>query len=142
MLVNIEINYLAVLLASIISMVVGFLWYSPLILGKQWQKEKGFTDESLKQAQKEMGKLYGLSFVVSLLTAFVLSHVMTLSENFFHYSMLTTGLNTAFFMWLGFVMPVQLTTTLFGNKSWKLFGIDTGFQLAALIGMAVVIALL
>lgn len=138
----VEVNYLAVLLAGVASMILGFLWYSPVLLGKPWMKERGFTSESLKKAQKDMGKLYGISFVVSLLTAFVLSHVMVLSENYFHYSMLSTGLNTAFWMWLGFVMPVQVTATIFGNQNWKLWGIDTGYQLASLLVMAVVLALL
>lgn len=140
---NVEVNYLAVLLAGVVSMALGFLWYSPLILGKQWMKERGFTKDSLKKAQKEMGKLYALSFVVSLITAYVLSHVMNLSEYFFHYPFLQTGLTTAFWMWLGFVMPVQLTATIFSDKkNWKLFGIDTGYQLISLIAMGVVIAVL
>ena len=88
-----------------------------------------------------MGKLYGLSFVVSLITAYVLSHVMVMSENFFHYSMLSTGLTSAFWMWLGFMMPVQITATIFGDKKWTLFGIDTGYQLVSIMAMGVVIAI-
>jgi hypothetical protein len=139
---NVEVNYLAVLLASIASMVVGFLWYSPLLLGKPWMKERGFTADSMKKAQKEMGKLYGVSFLVSLLTAYVLAHVMFLSSNFFHYSLLMTGVTSAFWMWLGFVMPVQTTATIFGDKNSKLLAIDTGFQLAALLSMGVVLGLM
>ena len=139
---NIEVNLLAVLVAGIVSLALGFLWYSPVVLGKQWMKEKGLTQDELKKAQKEMGKLYGLSFVVSLVTAYVLFHVMFLAENFFHYSLLSTGLMSGFWMWLGFIMPVQLTATIFGNKNWKLFGIDTGYQLVSIVAMGIVIALL
>lgn len=138
---NTEVNYFAVFLAGVASMAIGFLWYSPMILGKQWTKEKGMTKEALAKAQKEMGPLYGVSFLVSLVTAYVLSHVMTFSENFFHYPMLSTGLTSAFWMWLGFAMPVQVTATIFGNKNWKLFGIDTGYQLASLLAMGAVLAL-
>lgn len=139
---EIEVNYLAVLLAGVATMALGFLWYSPILLGTIWMKEKGFTSESIKNAQKDMGKLYGLSFVVSLFTAYVLSHVMTMSENFFHYPMFSTGLISAFWMWIGFVMPVQLTSTIFGNKNWKLLGIDTGYQLVSLLIMGVVLAVI
>ena len=139
---NVEVNYIAVLLASVAAMGLGFLWYSPMLLGKQWLKEKGSTKETLEKEKKEMGKWYGVSFVVSLLTAYVLSHVMSLSMNFFHYSEIQTGLTTALWMWLGFVMPVQLTATIFGNKNFKLFGIDIGYQLATLLVMGVVIAVL
>lgn len=138
---NIEVNYIAVLAASIVSMGIGFLWYSPMVLGKPWMKEKGLTSESLKKAQKEMGKLYGLSFIVSLVTAYVLFHVMVMSENFFHYPLLSTGITSAFWMWLGFMMPVQVTATIFGNKNWKLFGIDSGYQLVSILAMGVILAI-
>jgi hypothetical protein len=139
---NVDVNFIAVLLAAIIATVLGFLWYSPMVLGKPWMKEKGLTAEKLKKDQKEMGKYYALSFVMSLITAYVLAHVMGLSENFFNYPALQTGLTTAFWMWLGFVMPTQLTAAIFGDKNWKLFGIDTGYQLVALIGIGVVLGVL
>jgi hypothetical protein len=138
---EISINYLAILAASIGAMVVGFLWYSPILFGKQWAKLKGYTEEYLKTEQKKMGKLYGLSFLATLLMAYMLSHVMVLSNAFYGYGMLQTGLTSAFFMWLGFVMPIQLTSQLFGEKKWKLFCIDTGYQLASLIVMGAVIGL-
>lgn len=139
---NIEVNYFAVLLAGVVSMVLGFIWYNPMVMGKAWMKEKGYTEASLKKAQSEMGKYYGLSFVVSLITAYVLNHVMVMSEAFFGLPMLQTGLTTAFWMWLGFVFPVQTTNTIFGEKNWKLLGIDTGYQLIAILGMAVTLALM
>lgn len=139
---NVEVNYIAILIAGIVSMGIGFLWYSPMVLGKPWMKEKGYTSEGLKKAQKEMGPLYGFSFLLSLLMAYVLSHVMTMAQNFFSYPALSTGLTSAFWMWLGFIMPVQATATIFGQKNWKLFGIDTGYQLASVAAMGIVIALL
>lgn len=139
---DIQVNFIAVLAAGIVSMVLGFLWYSPMLLGKPWMKEKGYTPEKLKKDQKEMGKWYGVSFVVSLITAYVLAHVMVMAENFFHYSWVSTGISSAFWMWLGFIMPVQLTATIFGNKNLKLLGIDTGYQLVSILGMGVVLGML
>lgn len=139
---NVDVNYLAVFLAALSSMVVGFIWYSPAVLGKPWMKAMGYTAEGLKKAQKEMGKWYGASFVLALVTAYVLSHVMTLSVNFFHYPLLSTGLITAFWMWLGFVMPVQVTGEIFGAKRWTLLAINTGYQLATLLVMGVILGLL
>jgi hypothetical protein len=139
---NVPINYLGVLLAAVASMVVGFVYYSSAVAGKPWMKAMGYTAEGLKKAQKEMGKLYGVSFVVALITAYVLNHVMVLSMNFFHYPALMTGLTTAFWMWFGFIMPVQLTGEIFGGKKWNLFYINTIYQLVALLVMGVVLGLL
>lgn len=139
---EVSVNYLAVLVAGVVSMAVGFVWYSPILFAKPWMKEKGYTAEGLKKAQKEMGPMYALSFVLGLVMAYVLSHVMTMAQAYFDYSMLSTGLTSAFWMWLGFVMPVQVTAQIFGEKKWKLFGIDTGYQLVSLVAMGVVLGVM
>jgi hypothetical protein len=138
---GITVNYLAILLASVVSMAVGFFWYSPAVLGKPWMKLMGHTATSLKKAQQEMGKMYAMSFVAALVTAYVLSHIMMLSRHFFGYGPVVTGITTAFWAWLGFVAPVQMTDVLFGNKKWELFAINTGYQLVSLLFMGVVIGL-
>lgn len=43
-----QINWLAVLLAFVSSMVVGFLWYMPAVLGRRWMQAIGKTEEDLK----------------------------------------------------------------------------------------------
>jgi hypothetical protein len=139
---QIEVNYLSVFIAAVASMVVGFAWYSPTLFGNQWMKYMGLNMKSIKKAQKEMGSLYMLSFVVALFSAFVLSHVMTMSESYFGYTRLATGITSAFWMWLGFIMPVQVTDTIFGNKKWGLFKINTSYQLASLIAMGIVLGIL
>lgn len=136
---NVPIDYLAVFLAAVASMVVGFVYYHPSVVGKYWMAQKGLTPESLKAGQKEMTKFYALSFVVALITAYILAHTMFLSKNFYNYSDIETGCYTAFWMWLGFIMPVQLVDQIFGDKKWKLFGINTLYQLIALVVMGLVI---
>jgi len=139
---ELTINYFAVLLAAVAGMAVGFIWYSKPLFGKPWARLMGFTDESLKAAQKELGKLYGISFIFALLTAYILAHVVELSAAFYGTSAFTAGITSAFFMWLGFVMPVQFTAEMFGGKKWKLFAINTGYQLASLLAAGKVIGLL
>lgn len=137
----VEVNYLAVLLAAVAAMVVGFVWYGPMLFAKQWMKLAGHTKESLEKEKANMGKTYTISFVLALVSAYVLSHVMTFSESFFGYPSLVAGVTSAFWMWLGFVMPVQATDVLFGSKKLALFGINTGYQLVSLLAMGVVLGL-
>jgi hypothetical protein len=138
---EVSVNLLSVLLAGVASMAVGFLWYSPTLFGNAWMKEMGLTLKKLNsdKMKKAMGKTYGLSFLSSLVTAYVLSHVTSMSIAVFNYPLPTPAFTSAFFMWLGFVAPVQLTSVLYDNKSWKLFAINAGYQLAALMAMAAVI---
>src|SRR5688572_5643575 len=120
-------------------MVVGFIWYHPAVLGKPWMALTGRTKESMEKEKSQLPKIYGASFALALVTAYVLSHVMAMSLNFFNYAPLMTGLTSAFWMWLGFMLPVQATDVLFGSKNVKLFGINTGYQLASLLAMGAVL---
>lgn len=139
---EVSVNYLAVLVAGIVSMAVGFAWYSPYVLGKPWMKEKGYTPEALKKEQKKMGPLYGVSFVLGLVMAYVLTHVMVMGQAYFETDFLFSGVTSAFWMWIGFVFPVMATGQIFGEKNWRLLGIDSGYQLASLLTMGVVIGLM
>lgn len=141
---GVEVNYLAVFLAAVAQMILGFAWYGPLF-GKAWSKMKGFDFDKMSKAeqsemQKKMMPWYGLVFVLALVTGYVLSHVMFLSSNFFHYDSLTTGLMTGFFMWLGFLLPITAGNTIFSEKkNWKLFSIDAGYWLVAVLVMGAVL---
>lgn len=139
---EISVNYLAIVVAGIAAMAAGFMWYGPALFGKEWMKLMGHTAATMEAAKKDMSKTYAISFALGLVSAYVLSHVMTMSQNYFGYPRLSTGLTSAFWMWLGFIMPVQATEVLFGGKKWKLFAINTGYQLAALAVMGVVLGLM
>lgn len=122
-------------------MVTGFIYYHPAVLGKPWMKAAGLSPERLKKEQKQMGKLYGVSFVAAVITAYVLTHVVAMSVSYYQYPVQVAAASSAFFSWLGFIMPVQLTDQIFGAKNWKLLVINTAYQLIALIIMGQVIAM-
>jgi hypothetical protein len=46
----------------------------------------------------------------------------------------------AFAVWLGFVTTVQLTAVLFARKPFKLYAIDTGYQLVCYLVMGIILA--
>jgi hypothetical protein len=134
-----EIDVLSVLLAAIASMVAGIAWYSPLLFGKPWAALKGYTSETLKTEQQKLGKFYAITFIFAILTAYLLAHVIGMSQFSDQTPAIQTGLTSAFLMWLGFVMPTQFGAQLFGEKKWKLFALDTGYQLVSLLAMGAVI---
>src|SRR5262245_39542614 len=56
------INWLAVIVAAIIRMAVGFAWYSPPVLLKPWQAVTGVTPETMRAG---MGKALAIDIVGS-----------------------------------------------------------------------------
>lgn len=137
----VNVNYLAVVVAAVASMAVGFLWYGPMLFGNLWMKLMGYTKESLEKAKADMNKTYALSFVGALVMAYVLAHVVAQGQAFYQTEPLMTGLMAGFWSWLGFIAPVQMTEVLFSGKKWKLFALNTGYQLVSVLVMGVIIAL-
>ncbi|KXK09145.1 MAG: hypothetical protein UZ21_OP11001000202 [Microgenomates bacterium OLB22] len=77
---DITINYLSVLLAAIVPMAVGSLWYSPMMFGKKWAMLEGFdmSDKKMvEKMQKEAKPAYFITFLATLLMAYVMVHFMT-----------------------------------------------------------------
>lgn len=139
---EVPVNYLAVLLAAVASMGVGFLWYSPVLFAKQWMKESGLTAKDIEAGKDKAKKMYMMSAVGALVMAYVLHHVMVFAMKYMGTAPLMTGLTTAFWMWLGFIAPVQMTEVLFGGKSAKLYAINTGYQLASILVMGLVLGVM
>jgi len=60
-----SVNLWSVLVAAIATMVVGFLWYSPLLFARPWMVAMGYDPEDKAKTeamQKSAGKNYALSF--------------------------------------------------------------------------------
>jgi hypothetical protein len=123
------VNLWAVLSAAAATMVIGFLWYSPFLFAKPWMIAMGYDPadkDRIAAMQKSAGPKYGIAFLASLLTAFMLGKII------FNLAISTAlyGMKVGFAVWLAFVMTVQLTDMLFGNRPRNLFLINTGYQLA------------
>jgi hypothetical protein len=133
-----SVNLWAVLGAAVATMAIGFLWYSPLLFAKPWMIAMGYDPEDkskLAEMQKSAGPLYGISFLASMVSAFVLGKII------YHLTIDTAlyGMKVGFAVWLGFVATVQLTDKLFGKRPMKLFLINTGYQLACYLAMGAIL---
>jgi hypothetical protein len=105
------VNYLAVLVATVVQFILGAIWYTPLF-GNMWGRIHGFDRQS-KEAQEMMKKkmmplLVG-QFLVTIVTSFVFAIFITyLPQDWNAYGL-------AGFFWLGFVVPTQVSAVLFGG---------------------------
>ncbi len=131
------VNFIAVLIAAVLAMVLGFLWYGPLF-SKPWMKLVGMTKKDMEEQKGSMGKTYGMMFVSALLTAWILS-------NFVGYAGAQTwsaGAMVGFWAWLGFVATTMFSNVLFEKKPFPLFLIDAGYHLVNLLVMGAVLAMM
>lgn len=129
------VNYVAILAAAASSMVVGFLWYSPILFAKPWMKYSKLDAKKLKNAQKHMSKTYSLSFLAALITAYVIALIFnaTLIIN------ISEGLSMGALLWLGFTATTMVTGVLFQEMPWRLFLINSGYQLVSILVMSAIL---
>ncbi len=133
------INYWAVLVCGVASMVVGFVWYGPLF-GKTWMKIMGaehMTEEQKASMRKNMWGMYLIQFVLSVITAGVLSwHIM-------NWAAPASAVGIAICTWFGFVMTTTAGGALWSGKSskiaWKMFFISASAQLVTFIVIGLII---
>lgn len=135
---EVDINYWAVLLAGLSSMVVGSIWYLPSVFGNTWAKlAKVDTKKKMSGAQSAL--LFGSTFVASLVTAYVLAHVTFLGHSFFANSFLQDAVTTGFWLWLGLTAARLLVHDLFEGRRKKLTLINIAHEFVTIMAMALII---
>ncbi len=127
-----QVNFSAVVVAALINIVLGSLWYSPLLFGAQWVKLSGMK---MGDQNMPMWRSYGLMFLSSLVMAYALAQLVAYTFSFSALEGALTGACAA----IGFVFTTSSAAVLFGGKSKMLYLIDNGYYL---VGFAVMGALL
>ncbi len=74
-----EVSWLAVIVATVLSFVLGGLWYSPRVFGARWAEGCGVDLES-EDAGKHAVKALSVQFVSTLLLAWLLGAMVDAGE--------------------------------------------------------------
>ena len=120
-----SINWLAMAIATLIPMVMGFIWYHKAVFGKAWMDSIGMTEEKAKQAN--MGVVFGLSLVMAFLLAFFFTNFNNGPGQEGQYDSFKHGAFHGIFITIVVVMPVMVTNGLFEQRSWKNILINLGY---------------
>lgn len=143
MLMEIEINYLAVFAGAIVNMAIGFFWYSPKFgFGKPWMALSGMNPEALTPEQKKgMWKTFLVAFMGGFVMVAVLAFVLSVAQFAAGALSVISALEWAALLWLGFIATTMLGMVLWERKSWKLYFINAGYYLVSLLAVSVILAL-
>jgi hypothetical protein len=121
-----KIKYPAVLVATLIHFILGGLWYSPLLFGNKFIQLIGWSPAKVEEISSQShAKELIVAFVSSAILVYVLAH-------FVQYTKATTvmgGIQTAFWLWLGFIVTTSIATVLFEQRPLGLYLINSSYQL-------------
>ena len=132
-----EMNFIPILVASLIPMAVGFAYYHKKTVGSAWMESLGKTEEELQEGFN-MALVTIVGLVMSFLMAFLINALVEISHrdindagelifasdyNFGH------GAFHGLFYGLLFAMPILVTNGMYERKSWKNIFINVGYWL-------------
>ena len=143
-----EINFIALFVAALSTLVVGFIWYHPKVFGVIWMKEAGVTEQKMKPNSilPLIGTSLVYAFLISMILQFLVIHQfgassMTggdASKALPSYAAFMNDYGTAFRTFkhgalhgflagLFMILPVIGTNSLYERKSFKYVLISGGF---------------
>src|SRR5215470_11647893 len=132
-----KINYPAVLIATIVHFLVGGIWYG-LLFSNKFVELIAWSPEKLKEMENHNpAKELVIAFISALVLVYILAH-------FVQYTKARTaidGIQTAFWLWLGFIATTQLATVVFEERKLGLYLINVSYQLVACALAGIILAL-
>lgn len=131
-----EINYWAVLLAMISSMIVGSVWYTPKVFGTRWAK---LANVDMTGSAKSAVWPIVTTLIVSFVTAWVLAGASAIAWHFYEGSFFVAAVVTAILLWAGFTAARFITHDAFEGRPTALTTMNIAHELVTVVIMAVLI---
>ena len=137
-----QVKFLAVLIAAVVLMVLGFIWYT--VFAKQWSAYTGWTREKVQQQpQSQMMMSYGLTFVSAFVQAWVLAGLFNVIGITSATGVpILTALGLAALVWAGFVAAPSVSNFAFEHRPWGLWAIINGLYLVNLLVAGIILVIL
>ena len=155
-----EINWLAMLVAALSTLVVGFVWYNPKVFGGIWMRETGMTEDKAKGANMAMIFLMAVfyAFLISFILQVLVIHQYgalgmvggdpTLAKPSYEAFMtdygdafrtFKHGALHGFMTGLFLALPLVGTNALFERRSWKYTLVVAGFWIVCFTIMGAIL---
>jgi hypothetical protein len=139
---TIQPSYLGVLVAVVASFAFGWIWYGPLF-GKFWLQMM-----NMKMDKPKMSDMIK-PMIIGLIGTFLCAHVLVYATNIWRPSVWGIGMDEEWYIygcmsglyaWLGFQLPLGLSSVAWEGRSWKLFSFNTVYQFLNLQIIAMIVS--
>ena len=155
-------NFLAVLVAGLSTLPIGFIWYNPKVFGTAWMRESGVPEEKAKTAN--MFKVFGFTILFSVMAAFLLQFLVihqfgpdgmiggpaaadikpsyeAFMNDYGHaFRSVKHGALHGFMAGLFLALPIIGTNAMFEMRSWKYIFINSGYWIVCFMVMGAILS--
>ena len=126
-----DINWLAVVTATVAAFFLGGLWYSKKLFGTRWMLEIGLTEDSINSSS--MTRTFGTTFVLQFIAATALAVFLGTDSSWM------SGLQSGLLIGLLWIATAYGTTYLFEQRSLCLFMINAGYNVVLFAVMGTIL---
>jgi hypothetical protein len=134
-----SVNWLAVIVCVVVSMIIGSVWYHPKVFFTMWWKGIGKTGRPGDTGGNQ-GMMWGLTVLASVVEAVAMAFMVKTVGGLMPGGVTwLTGLSTGFMLWLGFVAPTNLVNKLFAGFGLKVWAIEVGNHLLNLLAFGAIL---
>lgn len=127
------LNYIAILVVTLLGFVLGGLWYSPVLFGRGWLASLGKTEKDIAPS--------AVPFLITLVASFLTAHTLALFINTLGVSTLRGGISLSLYVGISFVLANMASDFAFCRWPARLFWIMGGFRLLLVVVMGVILVL-
>ncbi|MFA6315056.1 MAG: DUF1761 domain-containing protein [Candidatus Paceibacterota bacterium] len=125
-----SINFLPILISSVVAFGLGAFWYSPFIFGREWMTLTKISKSDMMATQaKGVWKSYLIQFIATFVTFAVLGFLISASGA----NSAADGAFLGIIVWIGFVLTDASGALLWERKPMKLILINTTITLMTLL---------
>jgi hypothetical protein len=132
--VSFGVNYLAVIAAAVVAMVIGFAWYSPKVFGTRWIGYLGTT-------QAQLGNPGATGMVVGVIASLLNAWVLALLSLNLGGKTLADAVTLGIVAWLGFMATITAAQVSFEKKPWGLWLLNNVHNVIVQVVMAAIVTL-
>lgn len=118
-----SVNWLAVIVCVVVSMISGSIWYNPKTFFPAWWAVVG--NGRPQPGMENMGMTWALTVLSSVVQAFAMGFMV----NALGIDTAVGGARLGFMLWLGFIAPTYLVNKLFAGHGLKVWAIEIGNHL-------------
>lgn len=129
-----KMNYLAVVIAAVAAFVVGAVWYSPFLFGKEWMELRGVDPGAMADMTVPVGQMLA-EFARSLVVAYVLARFVVLLKVVDWKGAVQLGV----WVWIGFPTMILMGSVMWENVPWMLAAIHAGDWLVKILLMTFIL---
>jgi hypothetical protein len=130
-----HLNYGAFAVATLVNIVIGAFWYSPVGFGKIWSKLTGIN--MMEMPKEAANKAIGIVAVGALVQTFALAVLIESLDAHTSFQGISVGL----LVWLGFTAATTVGDSLYARRGWQLWWVNSSFFLVVQILNAILLSI-